>query len=205
MSTAHEKIINAAIEAFQLKGIKSVTMDSIAQSAGVSKRTVYELFEDKDALAIATIKQMILDNNRKIIELIGNTDNVIEALFLALESESIRRNKLSPVFESDMMKYHDTIIADLIANPDKMCDYSAGFTFLQKGIEQGVLRKELKIELVDSFLHDMVGIIHHSARIKQLNPTKDEVISNIFLPYFRGICTRKGLSLMEKYFENLTD
>lgn len=201
--TAQEKIINAAIDAFQLKGIKSVTMDNIAQAAGVSKRTVYELFQDKDALAIATIKQMIIDNNRKIIDLLSNTDNVIEALFITLENESRRRNQISPVFETDMMKYHSAIMAEFLSQPEKMCEYSAGFTFLQKGIEQGVIRKELKIELVDSFLHDMIGIVHHSSRLRQINPTKDEVISNIFLPYFRGICTRKGLTLMDKYFENL--
>jgi len=203
--SAQEKIINAATEAFLLKGIKAVTMDSIAQAAGVSKRTVYELFEDKDALAVATIKHMILENNRKIIELIGNTSNVIEALFIAMETESIRRNNLSPVFEADMMKYHDIIMADFLANRDKMCEFSAGYTFIQKGIEQGVIRKEMKVELVDSFLHDMIGIVHHSKRLKQLNPSKDDVISNIFLPYFRGICTRKGMTLMEKYFEKLPD
>lgn len=203
--SAQEKIIIAATEAFLLKGIKAVTMDSIAQAAGVSKRTVYELFEDKDALAVATIKQMILDNNRKIIELIGNTSNVIEALFIAMETESVRRTNLSPVFEADMIKYHDIIMADFLANRDKMCEFSAGYTFIQKGIEQGVIRQEMKVELVDSFLHDMIGIVHHSKRLKQLNPSKDDVISNIFLPYFRGICTRKGMTLMEKYFEKLPD
>ncbi|MGE5317525.1 MAG: TetR/AcrR family transcriptional regulator [Chloroflexota bacterium] len=203
--SAEEKIINAAMEAFQLKGIKSVTMDSIAQAAGVSKRTVYELFEDKDALAIATIKRMILDNNRKLIELLGHTENVIEALFIAMDTESNRRTKLSPVFEADLSKYHDIIMAEFLEHPEKLCDYSAGFTFLQKGIEQGVIRKEMRIEIVDSFLHDMIGLVHHSKRIKQIKPTKEEVINNIFLPYFRGICTRKGLTLMEKYFENLSE
>lgn len=200
--TAQEKIINAALEAFQLRGIKSVTMYHIAQAAGVSKRTVYELFEDKDALAIATIKHMILENNRKLNELIGNTDNVVEALVAAIDNESKRRTTMSPVFEADLSRYHELIMAEFLAQPDKMCEYSAGFTFLQKGIEQGVIRKELKIEVVDTVLHDLIGMVHHSKRLKQLNPSKNDIINNVFLPYFRGICTNKGLSLMEKYFEN---
>jgi TetR/AcrR family transcriptional regulator, cholesterol catabolism regulator len=205
MLTAQEKIINAAIEAFQVYGIKSVTMDSIAQAAGVSKRTVYELFADKDALAVATIKQMIIENNKQIIELIGNTENVIEALFLAMESESKRRSSISPAFQTDMMKYHSEVTAEFLADRDKMCEFSAGFTFLQKGIEQGVIRKDLKLEIVDTFLHDMIGVVHQSQRLKLLNPVKEDIINNIFLPYFRGICTRKGLSLMDKYFENLAE
>ena len=45
-----ERIITAATEAFTSKGIKSITMDDIAAALGISKRTLYEVFSDKESL-----------------------------------------------------------------------------------------------------------------------------------------------------------
>lgn len=205
MMIAEEKIINAAMEAFQLMGVKNVTMDYIAQSAGVSKRTVYELFKDKDALAVATIKSIIVNNNKQMIEIIGATANVIEALFRVLESENLRRHTLSPIFMHDVHRYFEPVSASLYKNPEQLADSSASYIFLKKGMEEGIFRKDLKIEIVDTFLHEVIGILHTGQRIKMLKPEKDDVLNNIMLPYFRGICTKKGIQLMEQYFENLKE
>ncbi len=202
--TAEEKIINTAYAAFMLVGVKNVTMDHIAQAAGVSKRTVYELFKDKDDLVIAVIKDMIIKHNQHMIELIGNTDNIIEALFRVIETESNRREELSPAFMHDLQKYLPKI-NELFYDHEKLAEFSAGFIFLKKGIEQGILLSDLRIELVDLFLHEMIGILHTSERLKGLKMEKTEVLNNIFIPYFRGICTKKGLALMDKYFKNLNE
>ena len=45
-----ERIIDTAVEAFSAHGIKSITMDDIATSLGISKRTLYEVFSDKETL-----------------------------------------------------------------------------------------------------------------------------------------------------------
>jgi len=205
MMTPEEKIIEAAMAAFQLRGIKSVTMDSIAQAAGVSKRTVYELFEDKDALVVQVLGRMITKNNKYLVEIIGNTSNVIEAMFQIMEQESLRRDEMPHMLMQDMHKYYPLVNAAFFSDPEKMCEYSPTYTFLQKGTEQGIIRKDLNIDFVDNFLHELLGIVHTSERLKQLKPTKQDIINNVFMPYFRGICTRKGMTLMEKYFVNMNE
>ncbi len=45
-----ERIIGEAGRLFALYGIKSVTMDTLAEDMGISKRTIYESFKDKDTL-----------------------------------------------------------------------------------------------------------------------------------------------------------
>ena len=45
-----ERIIDQAMHMFVSQGIKSVRMDDIAQQLGVSKRTLYEMFGDKEGL-----------------------------------------------------------------------------------------------------------------------------------------------------------
>ncbi len=203
--SAEDKILKAATEAFLQRGIRSVTMDYIAKAAGVSKRTVYEHFEGKDTLAVATIKRMIIEKNKAIIEIIGNTENVIEALVIVLENESKYMQNIPPALEHDLLLYFPSVSVSLIFETEKINEYSATYTFIKKGIEQSVFRRDLNISLVDSFLHELVSVIHTSYRIKALNPPKNAILENIFLPYFRGICTKKGLTLMDKYFENLQE
>lgn len=50
-----EQIINTAFDLFSQYGIKSVSMDDVAKAAGISKRTLYESFEDKETLLIEGI------------------------------------------------------------------------------------------------------------------------------------------------------
>ena len=52
-----ERIIMTATEAFTLKGIKCITMDDIAAALGISKRTLYEVFADKESLLTNTYRQ----------------------------------------------------------------------------------------------------------------------------------------------------
>ena len=51
-----EQIINTAFDLFSQYGIKSVSMDDVAKAAGISKRTLYESFEDKETLLIEGIR-----------------------------------------------------------------------------------------------------------------------------------------------------
>ena len=52
-----DRIIEGAAELFKTYGIKSVTMDSLANQFGMSKRTIYEVFSDKDELLMAVLRQ----------------------------------------------------------------------------------------------------------------------------------------------------
>ena len=47
-----EKILNAAIEEFGKKGLK-FTMDDIAKNLGISKKTLYNVYDNKEAMLLA--------------------------------------------------------------------------------------------------------------------------------------------------------
>ncbi|MBE0676126.1 MAG: helix-turn-helix transcriptional regulator, partial [Bacteroidales bacterium] len=53
------RIVAGAAELFRIYGIKAVTMDTIAAHLGISKRTIYERFHDKDELLFAVMNEMI--------------------------------------------------------------------------------------------------------------------------------------------------
>ncbi|HNX79874.1 MAG TPA: helix-turn-helix domain-containing protein, partial [Prolixibacteraceae bacterium] len=60
-----ERILARTAELFQIMGIKALTMDFIAVDLGISKRTIYELFRDKDELLMHAVEYWIRSNNSR--------------------------------------------------------------------------------------------------------------------------------------------
>ncbi len=196
------RILEKASEMFLSMGIRSVTMDAIASELGISKRTIYELFHDKDDLVVQALRQMIINHNNEMLGIITGSDNVIEAIVLIMRMESQRRMHFTKVFSEDIKKYYPVVYTSFYSCKESLKEFSASYRLLEKGIKEGIFRKGLRIDLVDNFLHEVINLMHNSERIRMMNPQGPEVLDNIFLPYFRGLCTQRGLELMDKYFEN---
>lgn len=199
-----ERILLRAGELFPVIGIRGVTMDYIAADLGISKRTIYELFRDKDELVLQVIENEIVRHNKELIEIVTGTENAIEALFIIIQKEFERMIQINPVFSEDMKKYFPRMHECFFENNQKIKEFSVSYAILEKGMREDIFRKELAIDIVDNFLHDLVGMLHSSQRFRLLNPSKEDILNNILLPYFRGICTRKGQDLLDKYFNLMT-
>ncbi|MGL5317339.1 MAG: TetR/AcrR family transcriptional regulator, partial [Bacteroidales bacterium] len=76
-----DRIIEVSFEQFALNGIKSVTMDEIARNMGISKRTLYENFKDKESLVRACIAlcSKVAESDRK--RALSESKNVLELFF----------------------------------------------------------------------------------------------------------------------------
>lgn len=83
-----ERIIMTATEAFTLKGIKCITMDDIAAALGISKRTLYEVFADKESLLKECILQKQAERDKYLQEIYEQSNNVLEVI-LAVFQKSI--------------------------------------------------------------------------------------------------------------------
>ena len=75
-----ERIIMTATEAFTLKGIKCITMDDIAAALGISKRTLYEVFADKESLLKECILQKQAERDKYLQEIYEQSNNVLEVI-----------------------------------------------------------------------------------------------------------------------------
>ena len=196
-----EKILQYASHKFLSIGIRNVTMDMLASELAISKRTIYELFGDKEMLVIESLRHMILQNNKQLVKIIENTDNVVEAVFLITRHQEKMRKDYPVVFVEDVKKYFPLVNASFFASKNDLKKFSVSYVLLEKGMKEGVFRRDLKTELVDHFIHEIITLVHTSERIRSFNPCDADVLNNIFLPYLRGICTAKGLELMDQYFE----
>ncbi len=196
---AKEKILQRTWELFRIMGMRSLTMDFIASDLGMSKRTLYEMFNDKDTLILKTIEYMILKNNIRLLDIIRKKENVIEAIFVIVEDLHEQMNSANQVILEDLQRYFVRLKTSYYANREKCREFSVTYHLLDKGIREGVFRKNLKLDLIDIFIQELIIMMHSSDALKLTNITREDAISNILLPYFRGLCTSYGLQLVDSF------
>lgn len=195
-----ERIIEKATELFRAYGIKSVTMDSLANELGMSKRTIYEIFSDKEEMLIAVLIRMAKAQKELVRKVLKESENSIVAIFRMLEINSDYFQDISPVFYSDLKKYHHDF---LMHRPEKieMPDYRNNQQVIENGIKEGLFRKEINPDLVNRCLYNLgKSIMDHTLYPFGLF-SRREVIRNIFISYLRGISTARGIGLINQLEE----
>lgn len=200
-----DKILKTASEMFLSLGVRNVTMDNLAGELGISKRTLYELFKDKDDLVVQCLRHMLIEDNKEFLTIIENSDNVIQAILLIMKRQEEKRREFPKVFMEDIKKYFHAVNASFFSCKETLNKFSASYTLINKGVKQGIFRKGLRTELVDTFIHEIITVIHNSERIHLLQPSDKEILNSIVLPYFRGLATTKGVELLNTYFNEQSE
>ncbi len=133
-----EKIIDAVIELFNEKGLK-FTMDDVAKSLGISKRTIYTIVEDKEALFIDTVNTVfdsIKKCEKKILEGELDTLDKLRKLLVILPEryQTMNFKQLYALKETYPKIY--TKIEDRLET-----DWDGTFQLIEQAIEEGKIRK----------------------------------------------------------------
>jgi AcrR family transcriptional regulator len=192
-----DRIIEGAAELFKTYGIKSVTMDSLANHLGMSKRTIYEVFSDKDELLIGVLKRMAQKQSELVKRVLDDSENAIVAIFKLLESNMNHFKEMSPAFQADMKKYHHDV---LMKKSDKfeMPDYRNNIQLIERGMKEKLFRKDINPDLVNRCLYSMVRSIMDQDLYPFEQFTRRDVVKNGFINYLRGFSTNEGVKLINK-------
>ena len=197
-----ERIIESAAHLFKMYGTKSVTMDSLASHIGVSKRTIYEVFADKDDLLEAVLQNMAGKQRDLLNRILEESDNAIDAIFKLLEINRDHFQTMSPAFQSDLKKYHAEVLMKK-ADKYEMPGYKENIKIVERGINEKLFRQDINPVLVNVCLYSLGKMIMDNDLYPFETFTRKEVIKNVFINYLRGISTPEGLEMIssreEKY------
>jgi AcrR family transcriptional regulator len=192
---SRERIIIGAAELFKTYGIKSVTMDSLATQLGMSKRTIYEIFSDKDELLAGVLSWMAEKQREMVRKILDESSDAITAIFVMLELSRDHIQGMSPAFHADLKKYHQDVLLKRADNYE-MPDYSNNIEVIENGIKQKLFRDDINPDIVNRCLYSL----GRSVMDQDLYPyelfSRREVMNNIFINYLRGIATQNGLKLI---------
>ncbi|MFW5706574.1 MAG: TetR/AcrR family transcriptional regulator [Bacteroidota bacterium] len=194
------RIIEQASQMFTRYGIRSITMDEIAESLGISKRTLYESFSNKEELLKECI-EFQYQENVKIRDgiLAENPNDPLEIIHQHFRQLLIFLNNLNPSYLNDLKKYHSNLFLSHIT--DKQNDNIA-FTrlMIHKGIEKGLFRSEADPEIMSVFIHTVMQIITTEEIFPETRFARAEVVRQILLNFIRGLATENGLKQIDEKF-----
>lgn len=193
-----DRILQGGEELFLKAGIKSVTMDDIAKQVGMSKKTIYQFFKDKNELVVALVKKKLDEDECMIKDIIAKSTNVIEEMINMMKGSEEVFSRINPIVIHDMQKYHpgawevfQNFKADVIIHTLE--------ELLTKGINQGYIRPEIDVKIIARMRVSQVEIGFNTQifPLADFNPWK---VQSQFLEHFNyGICTLKGYKLLNKY------
>jgi AcrR family transcriptional regulator len=195
-----KKIILKALNLFLSLGFKSVTMDDLAQSMSISKKTIYQFFKNKNQLISScteSIQKQLVETFKEIRK---NADNPIVELFeIKKEAMKILGNtETAPQFQ--LQKFYPEIYEEIKDREFNL--FKDNFQeSLKRGIKSEYFRKEINIDFVTRiYLNGMRGV--RDINLFPLNEFKvDEVIEDFIEYHLRAISTKKGLSLLNKIYK----
>lgn len=197
-----EKIIIKASELFLSIGFKTVTMDDLANSMSISKKTIYQYFENKNQLISSCTESLQKSITQTFRDLRENTNNPIIELFqIKKEVMKILGNtETAPQFQ--LQKFYPEIYTEL-KNRELDLVRDTINESLQKGMETGYFRKDINIDFVTRiYINGMRGV--RDVDLFPLKEFKIEMVLEEFIEYHvRAISTKKGLDLLNRINNSL--
>jgi TetR/AcrR family transcriptional regulator, cholesterol catabolism regulator len=193
-----QKIVEEAAVMFRTYGIRAVTMDMLASHLGISKRTIYEVFRDKDELLQGVLKWMKEKQAETMKKIFNESENVIEAIFKMLDMMGNHFQNMSPAFQMDMKRYHNEMLRD----PDGQVEFpfsSSNSEIIKRGIKEEIFRKEIDVDITNRCLLEVAKMSNDKTVFPPDNYMSKDVVRTFYLNYLRGISTTKGLELINHY------
>lgn len=197
-SSLKTHVVKAAAASFYRDGIKNVRMDDIASELSISKRTLYELFSDKEELLLEVAKvhhQEMLEYLKSVTQ---KAENVLEVIigFYIRTTEDFQRTNAS--YYEDMKKY-PRVMEYLEVNRRESA--RSAIAFYHKGVEQGIFRDDVNYHIVEEMIKVQTDALFHSSR--KLPYPMMEIFETIVFMHIRGISTEKGLKIVDDFLRDL--
>jgi len=193
-----KRILTEATNLFFHYGIRNITMDAIAEKLGISKRTIYETFKDKNELLISCFEEYSKERYKVNEEIIKNSQNVLAAICSFIQSGAVAVDLLNPSFFSDMRKHYNDIWV-LASKQQNEKNYNLAFRLLRKGINEGIFRKDINIDIVVKIILEQMKLLVDNEVFSSDKYTRSEVFKNMVIKFIRGIATNRGIELIDSF------
>jgi TetR/AcrR family transcriptional regulator, cholesterol catabolism regulator len=193
-----ERIIAKAREQFFRYGVKSVTMDDIAGELGISKKTIYQHFEDKDAIVHQLMLTEMEQDKCDWDILNESSKNVIEKTVKSMDIFKQAFTEINPSTFFDIKKYHPKTWA-LFQEHKQNFILGAIRQDLLEGIEQGFFRPDIKVDILAKMRMEQIELGFDP---QMFPPNKFSIIEielTMLDHFIRGVLTEKGLEVYQTY------
>lgn len=202
-----ERIIEEATRLFAAEGIKSVRMDDIAAVCGISKRTLYEIFADRDDLIRQSLRYYVKVYEETINKRLEKAENVLDEFWI-LFGHGDNFREVNKVVMRDLVKFYPGIFNDFMKEYHRKV-LKANADRFRRGQDAGFLLRNLDAEFMSHNLTDYLYGMKHSIENIENKKAKWDNVKNVrditprsfpfvMMLYFRGLSTEKGRKYIDQ-------
>ena len=191
-------IISESIHLFMKYGLRSVTMDDIAKHLGMSKKTIYQHFKDKEEIIIEATKSVFDAEVKMMEEVEKGTENAVDHLYkqTLLIRERIKNTSSTTMY--DMQKYYPKAWNTYMCFKQDVV-YNSVINNLQRGIEEGLFRADINPEILAKIRIAQIEASFDDELFSDGKYSLIEIHEQLFNHFTYGILSEKGLELFKTY------
>ena len=193
-----ERIIEKAGDLFYQYGIKNTSMDELASSLGISKRTIYENFKDKEDILLSLLTKLRQERDKHFSVFLSEKYNVVEIFIKIIEIQ--QSTPLGNVkFFQDIHKYYPR--AARLMQEDINKNNAFLRSFLRNGVQQGFIREDLNVDVAAFLVEESTYTYVRASYLEKPPFSFPELFYTMMINFVRGISTEKGIKIIDRYLE----
>ncbi len=197
--TQREKIVDHVSQMILSLGVKSVRMDDVANSLGMSKRTLYEMFADKEELLFESIVYLMECRQQNLSEQVRGCDNMLEVLLYSVRifTSTTNIDDTAKRLTANLRKFYPTVLERV-----QRVHTEKGLAGLQYALDrclaEGYLDPNVDVELMAQLFFSSTGIFMTDNNVVLPEGiTRDEAFGAMVVNFLRGLSTVKGLQVID--------
>lgn len=192
-----EKILIGASDLFYKYGTKSITMDDIAKHLGMSKKTIYQFYDNKNKIVLKMMEENLIENENTLEQITHESENTILEMIAIIDNMRSLLQERSPVIFYDLQKYHKEAWK-LFISYKANCEAKVS-ELLEKGIIEGLVRDDINPKIISRLRIMDIELGFNSEAFPPTEFSIKEVQIAIAEMFLHGICTFKGHQIIEQH------
>ena len=198
--TQQEKVVAHVSQMIKTLGVKSVRMDDVAAGMGMSKRTLYEMFGDKEELLCQSIMHLMRSRLHRITEQVTDCENMLEVLLksVRLLGGNGRVDDIDKRLAANLKKFYPNVFAKVKREHTEQG--VAGLQYaLDKCREEGYLDPHVDVELLARLFISTSGTLLSEDNIVIPDEvSREEAFGAMVVNFLRGLSTVKGVQVIDE-------
>lgn len=197
MEEQRRKILIAAGKEMLARGIRAVTMDEIAAKLGMSKKTIYAYFKDKDEIVEAIFTAHFDEQWRGAA---AEHSSSVEWLLVRMQEEVQQHHAVCPQFSEDLKRYYPTLLSDFLVRRREYAHREIG-NLLMAGERDGDIRGDIDREVVVDLLTELPDMLLHNERVASLGYSPERLRFAMQELLFKGLLTEAGQQKLQEIYK----
>jgi AcrR family transcriptional regulator len=198
MNSTQEKILRTSLPLFFKYGIRYVTMDEIARQLGISKKTIYQYYKEKDDLVNQLCDIEVKAQQIKFDDLAEKAADPVQEIMMISGSLKRMMENINPTFFKDLQKFYPQAYKRFQQFREQ-CTYKNILANVKKGKRDGYYRKDLDVEFTAQYRLAQIDMLIFGEYFNYEKTSFAKAHELVLEMFLYGICSVKGHSLVEQY------